>query len=99
MDGFELKRAHFNGEHVELFLLARHLGKRFADIAAGDCLLAASIQHLSDQFSRRRFAVRARNSDDWNFTEAPAEFEFADHVDLARGKIARESRSWIDAWT
>src|SRR5207248_9615886 len=48
LDGFELERADFNREHVELFLLACHFGKRFADIAAGDCPLAASIQHLSD---------------------------------------------------
>ena len=51
--------------------------------------LAAGVQHLSEQFGRRRFAVRAGNGDDWNFTGAPAEFELADHVDLARGKIAR----------
>src|SRR5260370_9961197 len=42
LDGFELERADFNREYVELFLLARHFGKRFANIAACACSLATS---------------------------------------------------------
>ena len=70
-DTFKLKRAHFNRKHVEWLLLARHFGKRFANISASDCSLTASIHHLSERFGRCCLAVRAGNSDDRNFAELP----------------------------
>src|SRR5437667_3573093 len=40
---FQLERAHFHREHIESLLFARDLGKRFADVPAGDRSLAAGI--------------------------------------------------------
>ena len=99
LDRLQLKRAHFDCEHVKWFVSACHLGQRFADVAASDCSLAAGVQHLGEQLGRRGFAVRAGNGDDWNFTELRTEFELADHFDLAQREIAGERRSRIDAGT
>jgi hypothetical protein len=99
LNGFQLKRAHFDREHIEWFFLTRHFRKRFADIAASDRSLPACIQHLGEQFGCRRFAIRTGNGDDWNFAGSPPELEFTHYVNLAGGKIARESRGRIDAWT
>ena len=98
-DRFQLKRAHFDGEQVELLLFARDFRERFADVAASDGALAARIQHLRKQFGRRRFSVRARNGDDRRVAELPAQFELADGVDLAREKISGQRRCRIDART
>src|SRR5438132_4278783 len=98
-DSFQLKRAHFDRQHIEWFLFARYFGERFSDVPASDCSLAARVQHLGEQFGRRCFAVCAGNGDDWNFTGPPTEFELADYVDLARVKVAREPRGGIDTRT
>src|SRR5947207_528797 len=51
-DCFQLKRAHFNREHVEQLLFTGNFGERFADVATSDCSLPAGIQHLRQQFGR-----------------------------------------------
>src|SRR5439155_11709611 len=58
-DSFQLKRADLERQHIEWSLFPCNFGERFADVAASDCSLAAEVQHLSKQFGRRRFAVRA----------------------------------------
>jgi hypothetical protein len=98
-DPFELKRTHFDGEHVERLLFSRDFGERFANVAASDRSLPAGIQHLSQQFSRRGFAVRARDGDDRHLPGAPTQLEFTDGFNFARGKISRQRRSRIDART
>src|SRR6266478_3008601 len=98
-DRFQLERAHLNREHIEWPPFPRHFGKRFADVPASSRLLAAGIQHLSQQFRRCRFAVRARNSDDRSLTGPPAQLEFAEYFNSARKKIARQRGSRIDAGT
>ena len=87
-DRFELKRAHFHGQHREVFILARRFDERFADVAAGNGALAAGVQHLRDQFRRRRLAVRPGDADDRDAAELPAELELADHRDVFARKIS-----------
>ncbi len=82
-DCFQLKRTHFDCEHVELFFFPRDFRERLADVAASDCPLSARVQHLRKQLGRGRLAVRARDGDDWEFAGPPAELELAHHVDLA----------------
>ena len=96
-DRFQLERAHFNRQHVQRLLFARDLRKWLADVAASDRSLTAGIQHLSEEFGRRGFAVRACHGDHWHFAEAPTQLELADRFNSARGKIARQRRNRIDA--
>src|SRR6266516_1030302 len=76
-DRFQLERAHLNREYIEWLPFPRHFGKRFANVPASNRSLTAGIQHLSQQFRRSRFAVRARDSDERNFAESPPQLEFA----------------------
>ena len=98
-DCVQLKRAHFDREHVEQLFFPGNFGKRFANVAASDCSLTAGIQHLRQQFGRCGLAVRACNRDDRHFAEAPPELDFTDRFNFARGKIAAQRRSGIDART
>ena len=73
LDCLELKRADLDRENVKIAILERDFAKRFADIAAGNCALAARVQHLREQFCRRRFAVRPRDRDDRRVDTTPAQ--------------------------
>ena len=96
---FQLERTHFNGEHVVFDFLACDLGKRFTNVAAGNCLLSAIVQHLSKHFRRGRFAVGSGNCDDGRFARTPAELELADDLDLSGREILCQGRSRIDSGT
>ena len=63
-DRFELKRTDLHRQHGKVFILARRFDERFADVPAGDGALAAGVQHLRDQFRRRRLAVCPGDADD-----------------------------------
>ena len=92
-DRFELKRAHFDGEHVEVTLFARDFAERLADVAAGDRALAAGVQHLREQLRRGRLAVRAGDGDDRDAHErqpsssSPIVSMFRDEKFVASGEI------------
>ena len=87
-DRFELKRTDFHGQHSEVFVLAGRFDERFADVAAGDGALAAGVQHLRDQFRRRRLAVCPGDADDRHATKLPAELQFADDGNVLPRKIS-----------
>ena len=87
-DCFQLKRAHFDRQHVEPLVFPHDFAKRFADVTASDCSLAAEIQHLRQQLGRRGLSVRACNGDDRHFAEAPSKLQFADRFNFPRAKIA-----------
>src|SRR5207244_2639513 len=95
LDSFQLERTDFNGEHVVFDFLACDLGKRFTNVAAGNCLLSAIVQHLSKHFRRGRFAVGSGNCDDGRFARTPAELELADDLDLSGREILCQHRSRI----
>ena len=98
-DRLELERADFDSEHVEIEVFERDFAERFADVAAGDGALAARVQHLREQFGRGRLAVRPGDGDDWRVDRAPAQFQFADRLDISRRKICRKGRRGINART
>ena len=92
LNGLELKRAHFDGQDVEIAIFARDFAKRLADVAAGDRALAARIQHLREQFGRGRLAVRAGDRDNRHVDGTPAQFQLAHDLDLRARKIRGQRR-------
>src|SRR4029077_13507811 len=90
-DCFELERAYLYGEHIERLLFARHFRKRLCNVSASERALSTVIQHLSQHLGRCCLPVRACNSDDRNVAGPPAQLEFADRLNSARKKIARQS--------
>ena len=79
LNRLQLERADLNCEDVKLRLIAHNLGEGLSDIPAGNGSLAASVQHLCDQFCGRRFAVGTSDGDDGALAKLPAELEFTDH--------------------
>src|SRR6267378_5720858 len=92
LNRLQLERADLNREHVKLRLIAHYLGERLSDVAAGNGSLSASVQHLRNQFCRRRFAVGTGDRDDGALAKLPAELELADHFGFLRREILRETR-------
>src|SRR5947199_10216271 len=88
---FQLKRAYFDGEHVQRFPFTRDFRQWLTNVAASDCSLAARIQHLREQFGGCRFPICSRYGDHRRFTEAPAEFERSEER-----RVGKECRSrWL----
>ena len=67
LDRLQLERTHFYREHIELLFFPRHFRERLTNVSAGNCPLAARVQHLREQFRRGGLAVRSGNCDDRTF--------------------------------
>ena len=83
-DGFELERAHFHGEHIEVVLLQRDFAKWLPDVAASNGALAARIQHLREQLCGGRLSVCAGNGDDRDVYRSPTQLELTHRLDISR---------------
>src|SRR5438105_9687790 len=97
LNRLQLEGADLNREHIKLRLVAHDLSQGLSNIAAGDCSLAACIQHLRDQLCSRRFAVSSSDGDDRAFAKLPPELKFTDHFDVLRREILGEAGIGIDA--
>src|ERR1700747_3446980 len=89
-DRLQLERADLDREHVVFNFLARDFGEWFTDIAAGNRLLPALVEHLGQHLGICRLAVGPGNRNDWRFAGTPAKFELADDLGIARPKISAE---------
>src|SRR5436305_14731293 len=97
LNRLQLEGTDLNREHIKLRLIAHDPSEGLSNIAAGNCSLAACVQHLRDQFCGRRFAVSSSDRDDRPLAKSPAEFEFTDHFGFLRREILREAGVGIDA--
>ena len=97
LDRFELERADFGRQNIELRLMAHDFAQGFANVAAGNGALTARVQHLRDQLRCRGLAIGAGDGDERQFAKLPAQLELADHFNLSRRKILREWGIGIDS--
>src|SRR5205814_6506107 len=97
LDRFELERADFDRQNIELQLMTHNFAQRFANVAAGNGALTARIQHLRDQLRCRGLAIGAGDGDERQFAKLPAQLELADYFNLSQRKILREWGIGIDS--